>query len=325
MEDIEIIARNLLDAEALLSEGWLLRYAQGRELAGLLLSKQSAADSDDPAAREALADSYREFARCVREGRAAKKADSDGYTDEKDGFSALLNELDLHGRIDLAREWASVADPIPLERCEPKDGSAYTVAHFGNLYADCALTAFSRALGSAVTLPCEDYAAACEEVSDGNADFCILPLESSGDGVMNRFEQMIDRYSLFTLLTCSVSLSVGNEHDDDAQEWIRFALLAASPCRLEEACDRMHLRITPEGESLWELLLAAELLSATLLECRLSVGTSDRTDGGSGVYHLTFLADEACRSGLLAYLELGYSGYTLTGIYRSLPDQPLEG
>lgn len=170
------------------------------------------------------------------------------------------------------------------------------------------LLAFSDLLGGMQSLPVEDYASACEEVSEGDADFCILPIESARDGVMDRFEQMIDNYSLFSLLKATVQLS-----DED---WIRFALLAPFPCRLSAdlPADRIQLKIASEGEPLWQILRAGELLGAKLLECRLS----DRSDERAPVARLTFSASDRGRAALIAYLELGRSGYTLTGCFQEI-------
>lgn len=305
MDAIEIIAQNLLGAEALLSDGWALRHAQLKELTNRF--------SKTGASREQIAEDYRALASVLRQKREGKEK----------ALSALAPELDLHSRLTVAREWATVADPMPLADFS---SDAYTVAHFVNLYADRAFAAFSAALGNVSVRASEDYTAACEEVSEGNADFCILPIESARDGVMDRFEQMIDRYSLFILMTCTLRLSGENEEsEEDGGEWIRFALLAASPCRLigqgQPSADRIRVQITPEGEALWELLLAADLLGAKLLECTLRGGRSDR----AAAYRLTFAADEKIRSQLLAYLELGYSGYALIGAYRQLADVRLDG
>lgn len=301
MNEIEIIAENLSIGETMLSEGREVLYAQLRELTNRF--------SKAGASREQIAEDYRALASALRQRREGKD----------DALSALYPELDLHSRLMIAREWATVVDPMPLPAVSA-DGS--TIAHFGNLYADRAFAAFSELLGTTSAYSSEDYTAACEEVSEGNADFCILPIESARDGVMDRFEQMIDRYSLFVLMTCTLWLS--EESEEDGGEWIRFALLAASPCQLngngQPAADRIQLRITPEGEALWELLLAADLLGAKLLDCSLCGGRSDR----ASVYRLTFSADETIRSRLLAYLELGYSRYALIGAYRQIPDLRLD-
>lgn len=306
MDEIEIISENLVAAEGLLAEGWALRYAHLREMSALFLGGKDRL----PRRSEPLSEGCRTLIGLVK----AKREERGRSDVEKAEFERLSAELDLHSRLMLAREWASVADPLPLPDCRAEQGN-FTVAHFGNLYADRALEAFSKALGGASVLPSEDYASACEEVSEGSTDFCILPIESARDGIMDRFEQMIDRYSLFILMVCSVRLS--------EDEWIRYALLASAPCRLNReatVADCLQLRISTEGEALWEVLLAAELLGAKLIDCRLSGGRSDR----AAAYRLTFSAADRSRSELIAYLELGYSGYLLTGAYRQLGDLLLE-
>lgn len=304
MDEISIIAENLAEAEEALAEGSALQKAHLKELSALVLGGNGRSPQPD----ESLPEVYRMLLAKRSDKRKASAVE----------FFKGYAEFDLHSRLELAREWAALADPFELADCAASSERGYVIAHFGNLYADRAFAAFSEELGASTVLPVEDYDSACEEVSDGSADFCILPIESARDGVMDRFEQMIDQYSLFMVMVCPIRLS------DD--EWIRYALLAASPCRLTggetnvEPADRINLRITPDGEALWEVLLAADLLGAKPLECRMSGREEDRT----AVYRLTFTASEQARSELIAYLELGYSSYTAIGVYSELSERHLE-
>lgn len=304
MNKLEIIAENLTDARSLLNEGIELQRAHLKELSKIMFD-----------GREHPSENYRTLVSLLQAKR--KAADE---ANEKDGFGAYHAELDLHSRLTLAREWAKLADPMPLDHLTASADGAFSISHFGNLYADQALAIFAGALGNTTALRSEDYVSACEEVSDGNADLCILPIESARDGVMERFEQMIDRYSLFVLMTCAVRLPTYS--DDGEDDWIRYALLSASPCRLDgsEPADRIQIRLAPEGEALWEILLAADLLGARLLECRLSGRSGER----EAAYRLTFSANEKIRARLIAYLELGYAGYVLLGAYSEIYDRPNE-
>ena len=101
------------------------------------------------------------------------------------------------------------------------------------------------------------------------------------------------------------------------EEYIRFALLSASPTSLAGA-DYLQLKVVTGEEQLWELLFAAEQLGATLAGCRPTVG-----DGETQSYQLTLAVDGADLAAFTYYLGMGWSRSTMNGFYRQI-DLPLS-
>ena len=293
MDIFSVIAENLADADRLLSDGWKLRRAQLAELAAYLQTELQVRLESGEEAEEALTSLYGELDEQL--GAQLPHAET----------KELTRSVSLFTRLELCRSLAAAmpSDPIP-QFAKPHP----TVAYFQNPYASRILQCVTDLLPDAEATDAEDYTDACEGVAEGRYDFCLLPMESAGDGVMNRFARLIDRYDLFTVLICHLELS--------EEEYIRFALLSASPCKLTGA-DRMKLRAVPEEDSLWELLLAFRTFGAETDGCRSLPGEETES------YDLTLRVQSADVSALMRYLELGRSRSTVTGYYRqvSMPAQ----
>lgn len=284
MDVFTVIAENLSDADRLLESGWKLRKAHLAELAEQLNKRLESGEESE----ETLTSLYGEFDE--RLGQHAPVAET----------KELSRAVSLFTRLELCRSLAAMHAPqhVPFyEESHP------TVAYFQNPYAGRILQCVTDLLPGAQATDAEDYADACEGVAEGRYDFCLLPVESAGDGVMNRFARLIDRYDLFTVLICHLALS--------EEEYIRFAMLTASPCKLKGA-DRLKLWAVPGEEGLWELLFVCQALGAIPEGCRSMPGNP--TDA----YELTLQVQNADVAALTHYLELGKSRSTVTGYYRLL-------
>ena len=296
MDELTIIAENLADADKLLSDSWKLRRAHLSDLAEYLRQQmeESGEGEEDDEEEQVLTSLYGEFSELIRERMNLPE------------FQGLTRTLSLFTRMELCRTLAKSAPGkgIPLwEKPDP------VIAYFQNPYAGRVLQSITEALGSGEAVSAEDYSDACEGVSDGRYDFCVLPVESARDGVMSRFVQLIDRYDLFTVLICHLEIT--------EEEYIRFALLSASPTSLAGA-DYLQLKVVTGEEQLWELLFAAEQLGATLAGCRPTVG-----DGETQSYQLTLAVDGADLAAFTYYLGMGWSRSTMNGFYRQI-DLPLS-
>lgn len=91
-------------------------------------------------------------------------------------------------------------------------------AYLRNAYSDRAFAAFSGDIDrlSAQYLP--SFSAACEEVYYDRCSYCILPLQSSEDGLLASFSRMIAKYDLKIARICDVVLQ-------DGESTMRYALL----------------------------------------------------------------------------------------------------
>lgn len=297
MDDLSIIAANLSDADRLLFDSWMLRASHLADLAHAM-HKRLATDGDGEDGEELLAALYGEFSERMSEAVQAPR--------ERE----LTDTMSLFTRMELCKALSrAIAAPkgqmdIPLwEKAQP------VIAYFHNPYAGRILQSVTDALQGGEAFAAEDYTDACEGVAEGRYDFCLLPVESSRDGIMNRFVQMIARYDLFTVLTCRLEIS--------DEEYIRFALLAAAPSCLkivESDPEYLQIKVVTGEEQLWELLFVAHQMGATLAECR-------PVSGDTAAYQLTLQVKDADMAALQYYLDMGWSRATFTGFYREiLPD-----
>ena len=299
MDDLSIIIANLTEADRLLVESWVPRKSHLSDLAYLMHGHiDQETDLDVEGEDEVLTTLYGEFSERLRESETFPTSDH---------FSGMLSLLT---RVELCKALAvhKGAGEIPLwNKSNP------SIAYFHNPFAGRILHSMIRTLGEGEATVAEDYTDACEGVADGRYDFCLLPVESARDGVMNRFVQMIARYDLFTVLTC--------RFDINEEEYIRFAMLSAAPCCLEpvdKAPEYLQVKVVTGEEELWEMLFVAHQLGAKLAGCRpLSEETA--------AYQLTLQIESANRKALGYYLDLGWTRSNITGFYREiLADESAE-
>jgi hypothetical protein len=291
MDELTIIAENLSEADKLFSDSWKLRRAHLADLADYLRRqlRESGEEEGDEEEEQVLTSLYGEFSERLRERTELSKNPE------------LLRIVALYTRMELCKTLAE-SDPEKGIALWEKPGPV--IAYFHNPYAGKVLQSITDVLGGGEAVDAEDYSDACEGVSDGRYDFCVLPVESARDGVMSRFVQMIDRYDLFTVLVCHLEIT--------EEEYIRFALLSASPTCLAGA-DHLQLKVVTGEEQLWELLFAADQLGATLVGCRPTPG-----DGESQSYQLTLGVESADLAAFAYYLGMGWSRSTVNGFYRQI-------
>ncbi len=100
-----------------------------------------------------------------------------------------------------------------------------TVSYLKNSLADVAYNNFSKLLKDPRVAYGETFLDVCEDVYYSRTPYCILPLESSEDGRMAGFGNMIRKYGLKIVLTCNVESANGKT--------TRFALLKRELAKIE--------------------------------------------------------------------------------------------
>ena len=105
---------------------------------------------------------------------------------------------------------------LPKEEAE-----LHRIAYVKSVYAEEAYEIFSREDGDATLLYTDSFAEACKAVTDGQADFCILPFANSS-GPLTAFQDMAARFSLTAVALCRVFHA-------DGTDATHFALLAERP------------------------------------------------------------------------------------------------
>lgn len=132
-------------------------------------------------------------------------------------------------------------------------GAHSKIAFVKNKYTERAFEEFSRTIANAKPIYSLNFKESCESVTNGNCEFCILPIANSTDGRLISFYSLLDRYDL---KICEV-LTI---EDNDAQS-LYYA-------RVGRSCKEPSERHSPEREFIFEfsvLSSSADFISALLL------------------------------------------------------------
>ena len=235
-----------------------------------------------------------------------------------DFVASLFSALSLTERVEICRMICAEAEnPLSLQNLvEPAEpmtaASRGVIAYLQNAFTDRAYHAFSALLPRARSQYFDSYAAACEAVSNGICEACILPVEHARDGKLLGFYRLIDRYELKIVCTCDIAQPDGTES--------RFALLQKAlrlPLPDDAAGYCFELSITRSaGHSLASVLNAAALCSLSLRRVD-SIPLLYAED--SFAYHIVLTADEQAKFlPLLLYLSLDLPEYEPIGIYAHI-------
>ena len=208
----------------------------------------------------------------------------------------------------------SVSDFL-LGEGEPENSR---IAYMRNPYSDKAYGTFSAGIKNASVLYPSNFAAVCEEVYYGRAGYCILPYESSEEGVLSGFRNLISKYELRPVLTCSVMT------DASVQSSTRFALLSKSAVRLNARelfsgkSLNEYLKITIGGaqEGIVEKVLAAASFNG--ISCTKTESVPLPWDDGRYSSAITFSLDKGDPVPFLLYLWLEVPESEIEGIYTDV-------
>lgn len=202
------------------------------------------------------------------------------------------------------------------------------IAYQHSIYTDEAFLHFSRVLPTARAVYSDSFAGVCEQVFNGLCEYCILPLENTQDGKLVRFYNLIQKYELKIVLTCSVTTS-DNRHSTTfglcrrGLLWPQL-LIPDKPFSFE-----FIFWQEPEHVSLAELLTAASACSLSLLRADCLPRSDEEILIGAGYpFALHFEASQhrdaapwtAERDFLafLFYLSVHSPTYLPLGIYQHL-------
>ena len=185
------------------------------------------------------------------------------------------------------------------------------ISYVKNNYTDSAYLMFSSAMRSPRCAYSDSFETICEDVYNGESEFCILPIETSTDGKLFSFYTLIDRYELKITSVCSIEHPGSGKTTD-------FALLARSlslPIKKQETTLMMELRVCqslnhPTG--IYDIFKAADA-------CRMPLVRVDSIAlpyGNGLLSHYAVFSLSPSRLGeLLTYLALEFPQCYVMGIY----------
>ena len=198
------------------------------------------------------------------------------------------------------------------------ENAANRVIYHKSSYTDEAFLCFSKALGQAHAAYAHGFPACCEAVYNGEADFCILPVESSAEGPLNAFTRLIMRYDLKIAASCDV-------YSGAAARSTRFALLrkrilplfapADNDCYFECALPQA------DPAEITGILFAAELCGLRLYRTITLPSLETQTQLES---HFVFRTNGADLHSFLFYLAMETPHYTPIGYYPHLTQKGIH-
>ena len=215
-------------------------------------------------------------------------------------YKEMIKRPALHSK--MRSEFAIGSDLTPA-------GAHAKISYVKNDLNQVAFELFSQKINSAKPIWETNFSQSCENVSNGNSEFCILPIESSSDGKLLGFYSMIEKYDLKIVSVCEV---------DDAQgEPVRYALISKScPSFFDTRGDNEVVFefsvLSQNCEFLPELLSAAEACGACAEKiCFVPV----KYDSNLFRYIMSFRLPSNDVLPLRAFLALSYHSYTPIGCY----------
>lgn len=191
------------------------------------------------------------------------------------------------------------------------------IAYIQSPYSDAAYRAFERALGRASVVYPDSFSAACEEVYNGRAGYCILPCESSEDGLLYGFLKLIVKYELAPIMMTRIVI------DPEMQKTTSFVLLAKNVKRVSyelEAKGRkseeyLEINVDASGGSVSDVMNAARYCG---LSCVKTESLPVMWDSGRYIFSLTFKVDNADLLPFLLWLKLSMPEATPHAVYSYL-------
>ena len=200
----------------------------------------------------------------------------------------------------------------PLEANEGAvSGSHGRIALVRNRYNEEAFSIFEHSVQGARAEIFSSFSDACEEVFDNLCEFCILPVENTGDGRLFGFYSMIDRYELRICAVCELET-------ENTPETIRYALVGKHlPERIPKNTDwNFECCVSAEAEDFpYDIFRVAPIFSATPIKIdSLPILYDDRAHR----FYLTFRIPRHLAYAFDLYLAKEHPRYTTIGLYPIL-------
>ncbi len=178
-----------------------------------------------------------------------------------------------------------------------------TVSHMQNANSFSALSILCNST-DVRSVTERDFRSCCESVVRGTADYCVLPMSSTDDGVFPSFHKLLKAFDLKICRVCTVTCS-------DREAEMRFSLLGR---RLEHTQTSRNIVFSflPDEDQLSSLIAALHGAGCTIEEIN-SLPTEFSIDKIECTVWVR--CNELDASVLLFFLEAALPGHTILGIY----------
>ena len=193
------------------------------------------------------------------------------------------------------------------------------IAYLKNAYTDNAFLRFSKVVVSPRSEYCSSFRAVCQEVYDGQCEYCILPVETSGDGLLMSFYSLMDQFSLKIVSLCTLEQTGTGRFTNYAllKKEISLAYLR-SKSLVSSKDSRFEIKLSiPREDSLGlcHFLQYAALCGMTVQR----IATAPHISGEQRIsYYIAFGIYKADLATFLTYLALETPHYLLMGAYATV-------
>lgn len=290
MDALSIIAKNRnadLDKLGVLAKRF---PAYADELARLLLSDTLEATDEE------LELSYRE----VKEALICDTHGQSGFSEHLIAAEGALLAAEIAKTL---VERAKIHTFLPTP--DSVDGKC---VYFRSAYADMAYRVFAPLLTTPTASYSDSPQAACREVYNEAANFAILPISSSKEGVITGIAKQIARFELAPVYLCDVTLP-------KSDETVTMGLFAAYPMAVDAADGVEVILFSEDHKTLSSLMLSLTALNVSVR----SLETLDATQGFAFAHRLVLrLFDPESFLPLWLLLRCEYPHHQLCGVFHTI-------
>ena len=180
------------------------------------------------------------------------------------------------------------------------------VAFAENRFFLSAFAVFSKKVQGLTSSYVRSFTDACNDVSAGVCDYCILPIENSREGTLVTVYSMIERHDLFIFRVCEI---------ESEEITTKFALLCRRMHGIIDSQNRQRaeIRIMVRDSSLWSRIYTGAEVIGAVLEKTVAVPLV-YTDGYAHI--CTFSGNNDALFAFLLFLSAIRVDYTLIGLYE---------
>lgn len=212
-------------------------------------------------------------------------------------FVSLISEL--------CRLYNPPTDDILTDEADRAVIPAGTVSYVKNPVTDKTYKALSSG-GRLKALYASDFKAACEDVYYDRAEYCILPLENSSDGLLYAFRRLADKYGL--RIVSAVKVATGDDEN-------LTAALLSSDAHGHEHGDTHEFSVPSDAPwSVSELLEALTAIGASA--ARINYIPSPHGDGKFDAHLCIKYSGDI--SPLILFFTSAYPSCTYYGSYNTI-------
>ncbi len=247
--------------------------------------------------------------------RSDGEADSDSISPQnKDEMQEYFLRLSLTERFTLFKMLLpNITLPTSLsnhQTFEISEAAHNRIAYVKNSYNDIAFVRLSELLDSPKAHYLDNTVEICENVLNGKCQYCILPIETSRDGRLISFYEVIINYGL--KICAEYDLKNG-----DGEGYTRYALLSTHLSSVNRLKGESYIEVaySDENISFSEILHAAEYFGFKLDS--IESLTLNRNDNNKR-FCAVFSAAEANVEAFAAYLSIDCPDAELIGRYRRI-------